>query len=675
MKASIKIRSFLIFSLIGVLGFSCVEKNPREVLSLDGSWLFAADSTGEGIKHDWPRKGIDKNIGIIVEVPHAWNTMVPLTKYWGKAWYEKEIYIPADWKKNSVKIQFDAVYHDARIWINGKLAGQHIGSGYNRFYISADSMLQPGRINRIIVLADNSASVNNLPVLRSYDWANDGGITRSVCLVKTEKESIEDIHVFAIPSGLKKEDGYAVINVKLNPEAINSTDKVLECTISEINQETSKVIWKGNLEGKVEGREVKINLNLKGIKPWHFDKPNLYKLRLLFKIKGKVQDNCETIFGFRNIAISSTHFILNGEKLKIGGVEWMPGSNLKYGMAEPRSEMQKNLLLIKKVNAIYTRFHWEQDEYILDWCDRNGIMVQEELPAWGWGPRWNDSLFIIAKNQLKEIIISHFNHPSIISWGIGNELNSHDSVTLRYLKGLYDYCRNLDSSRLVNYVSNQLNIPRKGKVKLLPDASNLGDILMFNEYYSTWYNQKTDSISGALDRIHADYPSKALVISEFGICEPVFKGGDTRRIKEMKEQFRIYGTKSYVAGAIYFCLNDYRTHMGEDFTYVYPQRVHGITDIHSNPKPSYFELKSILCPIEIVSIKKKDGTASVTLRCKNGIPAYTVRDYEISTSRKKVFSGELNPGEKRLFELKYNQKSDTLRIIRPTGFEVLAVPL
>jgi beta-glucuronidase len=344
-------------------------------------------------------------------------------------------------------------------------------------------------------------------------------------------------------------------------------------------------------------------------------------------------------------------------------------------MAEPESEMSKNLVMMKRVNAVFTRFHWEQDEYIPDWCDRNGIMIQEELPAWGWGPKWNDSLYIIAKKQLYEIISTHHNHPSIISWGIGNELTSHDSITRRYLKGLYNYCRSLDTTRLINYVSNQLNNPLKGKNKVLPDAGNIGDVLMFNEYYSTWYNQNIDSISGALDRIHADYPGKSLVISEFGICEPVFKGGDARRIKEMKEQFRIYGEKPYVAGAIYFCLNDYRTHMGEDFTYPYPQRVHGISDIHSNAKPSYKELKSILSPLEIVSIKKKDGIASISVRCKTGIPAYTVRDYRIITSKKEVHTGEMNPGNKRLFELPYRQKSDTLRIIRPTGFEVMSVPL
>ncbi len=676
MKPENRIKGIFLIGCIIILFSACSSKSPREMIDLNGEWIFAIDSTGRGIAQEWTTKGIDKHEGTKVMVPHTWNTIPSLTRYWGKAWYEKEIFIPSEWQNQAVKLQFDAVYHDAIIWINGKFAGQHIGSGYNRFYITADSLIHPGALNRITLLADNSSSKNNLPYEKSFDWGNDGGITRKVCLIKTGFKAIQNIHVSAIPIDIKRGEGRATIAIDLTKGVVYvSSETEIEAVLKEYNQKSSKVIWKGKLKGIIEEDRFHSTLNFLNLKFWHFDEPNLYKLKISLKIKGKLEDETETTFGFRTMKTSASNFVLNGEPARIGGVEWMPGSNLQYGMAEPESEMSRNLVLMKRVNAVFTRFHWEQDEYIIDWCDRNGIMIQEELPAWGWGPKWNDSLYNIAKEQLYEIISTHYNHPSIISWGIGNELTSHDSLTLRYLKGLYNYCRSLDTTRLINYVSNQLNTPLKGKKKVLPDASNIGDVLMFNEYYSTWYNQSTDSISGALDRIHADYPGKALVISEFGICEPVFKGGDARRSKEMKEQFRIYGEKPYVAGAIYFCLNDYRTHMGEDFTYSYPQRVHGISDIHSNLKPSYKELKSILSPLEIVSIKKKTGVARVLLKCKRGIPSYTVKNYVIKTSKKKFLTGEMNPGDKRQFELPYDLKFDTLQIIRPTRFEVLSVPL
>jgi beta-galactosidase len=666
---------YLIF-ITSLIFISCNRNSPREIIALNGEWIFETDSTGKGINENWPEKGVAHNTGIIVQVPHAWNSMHGLEKYWGKAWYEKEIYLSAKLNNKAVRIQFDAVYHDAIIWINGKLAGKHTGSGYNRFYINADSLIQPGALNRITVLVDNSPSRYNIPFNKSFDWSNDGGIIRGVYLIKTEKEAISSIHINGVPNINKTAEGIAKININFLDELKgDSKEIVLTGELIEFNQETDHIIWKGKLDGSFSVNQFKTELRLRNIKYWHFDQPNLYKLTISLKVKGILKDELTATFGFRTIEVSSSHFMLNGEPIKIAGIEWMPGSNLKYGMAEPESELARNLELMKKVNAVFTRFHWEQDEYIFEWCDRNGILVQEEIPYWGGETKLNDSLYSLGKYQLKEMLDAHYNHPCIISWGIGNELAAHDSTNIRFLKGLHDFAGKIDSSRLVNYVSNQLNVPIQGKEKVLPDASAIGNVLMFNEYFSTWYNQIIDSIPSALDRIHADYPNKALVISEFGICEPVFKGGDQRRKKEMKEQFRIYGEKPYVAGAIYFCLNDYRTHMGEDFTYSYPQRVHGVADINLNPKPSYSELKNILSPLEIISIRKQDGIARISLRCKTGVPAYSVRNYFICTSKKKLQLSEMKPGDGKLIEIAFRKNSDTLEIIRPTGFEVIKLPI
>ena len=91
------------------------------------------------------------------------------------------------------------------------------------------------------------------------------------------------------------------------------------------------------------------------------------------------------------------------------------------------------------------------------------------------------------------------------------------------------------------------------------DATADFDMMMFNEYYSIWYNKSIGVISGELDRIIGEYPGKTMTISEWGLCDPPKDGGDERRAREMAQQMEIYGSKPYVAGAIYFCLNDYRT--------------------------------------------------------------------------------------------------------------------
>jgi len=346
----------------------------------------------------------------------------------------------------------------------------------------------------------------------------------------------------------------------------------------------------------------------------------------------------------------------------------MPGSNMERGMAETTADFERNLKLMKNANCIFTRFHWQQDEVIFDWCDRNGILVQEEIPYWGGATMINDSLLALGKKHLEEMIENHYNHPSIISWGIGNELESHNPENVNRLKTLYNEAKTIDASRLVNYVSNKLHKGKPIQKDYVPDASGEFDMMMFNEYYSTWFGKSLDVIGGELDRISAEYPNKAMTISEWGLCEPAHKGGDLRRIKEMTEQLKIYGSKDYVAGAIYFCLNDYRTHMGEDFTYAYPQRVHGVCDIFLNPKPSYYTLKKESSPVIIKSVGVKNGTATITLLGKTAIPSYNLKNYSIVSGNEKVTIDKLEPGQEKTFKIKINENH--FSIIRPTGFEV-----
>ena len=195
------------------------------------------------------------------------------------------------------------------------------------------------------------------------------------------------------------------------------------------------------------------------------------------------------------------------------------------------------------------------------------------------------------------------------------------------LNKLYRHAKKLDDSRLVTYVSNRLyhEYPTDGNCPY--DATSYFDMMMFNEYFSTWYRETTDAVPGELDKIAKNYPDKPLTITEWGLCEPFFKGGDSRRITEMKKLIDIYSSKDYISGAIYFCLNDYRTHMGEDHTYQYPQRVHGVCDIHLNPKASYDTLRKISSPVILKSFEFNNNEAVITLSGNTGIPSYVVRDY------------------------------------------------
>ncbi|RVT74855.1 hypothetical protein EOD40_11810 [Flavobacterium sufflavum] len=638
----------------------------RKTISLNGNWNFSVDSLSLGESNHWETIGLPKNTSRIVSVPHVWNVEKGLEKYWGNCWYEREFEVSESDLQKTVRIQFDAVYHDAVVYINGKKAGEHIGSGYNRFFINISPFVKKGK-NTLRVRVNNDFSRNNIPFLKSYDWANDGGIYRNVSLVITEPQAVKNIKVVGTPNGSK---GTADINVSfIDNSKIDFSKLKLMATITEENQTTNKVIFNSELKGKLEKDDFKASLNFDKINTWHFDTPNLYKLTVQLFVDGTLKDEYTTVFGFRSIKVEKNRYVLNGEPIRLMGVEWMPGSNMERGMAETTADFERNLKLMKNANCIFTRFHWQQDEAVFDWCDRNGILVQEEIPFWGGATMINDTLLALGKKHLDEMTENHYNHPSIISWGIGNELESHNPENVNRLKTLYNEAKTIDASRLVNFVSNKLHKGKPIQKDYVPDASGEFDMLMFNEYYSTWFGKSLDVIGSELDRISAEYNNKPMTISEWGLCEPAHKGGDPRRIKEMAEQLKIYGSKDYVAGAIYFCLNDYRTHMGEDFTYAYPLRVHGVCDIFSNPKPSYYALKKESSPVIIKSVEVKNGTATITLSGKTTIPSYTLRNYTIVCGNQKITIDKLEPGSEKTFKIKAS--TNQFSILRPTGFEVI----
>ncbi len=395
-----------------------------------------------------------------MEVPHTWNAEKALARYTGKAWYERTFSVTHEQLSQITRIQFDAVYHDAVVYVNGHKAGEHLGSGYNRFFIDASPYLKTGE-NRLTVCADNSFSRSNIPFMRSYDWSNDGGIYRNVYEVITSRSAIRNIHVAAIPT-----DGRGVAGIEVNfvdPEIIDTAKVTFKAVVTEENQPTQSVIFEGLLKGKFESGTFNADLSFDNIKLWHFDSPNLYKLDVKLLADGIEKDEFSTVFGFRTIKVENNRYVLNGEPMRLMGVEWMPGSQLEKGMAESTADFDANLNLMKNANCIFTRFHWQQDEYIFDWCDRHGILVQEEIPYWGIWTILNDTLLPLGMKHLDEMTDAHFNHPSIISWGIGNELLAHEPYIKTGLRQLYDHVKSIDPSRLSTYVSNSLHFEMPGE--------------------------------------------------------------------------------------------------------------------------------------------------------------------------------------------------------------------
>jgi beta-glucuronidase len=187
-----------------------------ETVSLCGRWLFRTDPQNVGEQQRWFSEGSDTTGGWTpVAVPHTWQIEPSLAAYRGVAWYRRLIDVPGVWANSCVRIEFEAVFHSARVWINGKLAGEHLRKGYTAFTLDLTPHLTWNQLNMITVRVDSAFDEHMLPRGQSSDWANDGGIFRPVQLLVTPKTYVDRLEIEGQPD-LSNRNAKAEINVILH---------------------------------------------------------------------------------------------------------------------------------------------------------------------------------------------------------------------------------------------------------------------------------------------------------------------------------------------------------------------------------------------------------------------------------------------------------------------------
>lgn len=647
----------------------------RIMTPLAENWHFRTDPDGIGIKKQWYLSKLEDSKR--VKVPHTWNVEEGLEEYRGTAWYSYDLEIPADWDGKMLRLQFNAAYRDATVWLNGIQAGQHKHSGYTPFIIDITDLARPGAENLLTVSVNNENSDVALPIKNSFDWTDDGGLIRGVSLIVTGEAAIDYANVNAKP--LFKEaganDNRGILNgqIKLCERGIKADRQaVLKVTV----EHEGKPIALEEYSACVSDGKLHINdIMIDQVKLWHFDHPHLYDIKLELMLDDKSSDELTVHIGFREITTDGSKLLLNREPVRLMGVEWMPGSHPDKGMAETEDDLIRSLKQIKHANCVITRFHWQQDSILLDWCDRNGLLVQEEIPHWQQPDEPDETLLPISMQHAEEMVVRHYNHPCIYAWGIGNEVNGQSPKTVAYMKKLKSFVEILDSSRFINYVSNSVHFePSK-------DATGAGDLLMWNDYIGTWHGELDET--AVISQIRTAYPEKPLVVAEYGLCEPAFEGGDPRRIGILEQKTEEYRKHGGIAALIFFSLNDYRTQMGEEGDGRLRQRVHGTTDLYGVPKPSYWKLRETASPLALqVEWAEQAEALKLTLLVRSDIPSYSVKGYRMTleqdgtpTDLIRIEIPDLSAGEEWITEIVVSAAAKTkgvkFEIFRPTGFSVM----
>jgi len=658
-------------------------------VSLNGSWQFRLDPDRVGQMSGWYKPTQVSDGWQDVTVPHTWQIAQESAEYFGMAWYRRLLEFPDDWRDQTIRIEFEGVFHSASVWLNGSEVGKHLRKGYTAFEFDVTHLLQPGADNHLVVMVNSDFDSHMLPRGHSSDWTHDGGIYRPVSVLITPKVYVERVDVDAVPDLTN-----AIANVEVSVVIRNGTDREFkgELSVHAIEENTGLIALHASNAATISVRPREtITRSLPAFrvekpKLWHFDTPNLYVLSVAVS-DGSTAHEFTTTFGIRKIEVKEGSFWLNGERVRLMGVERMAGSNPSYGMAEPSSWIEHDHDDLKNLNCVFTRVHWPQDKRVLDYCDRHGIFIQTEVPTWGpdtFKDMEHEPDADIMQNgieQLQEMIARDRNHPCIFSWGLCNEINGQNPPAYEFAKRMYEEAQRLDPRRLRSYASNSLQQNPEN------DVSKVMDFIEWNEYYESWYPGTPDDLRRNLETIHRAFPDKPIVISEYGYCActPDRPEGDSRRIQVLQNHTRVCRETQYVGGLIFFCYNDYRTHIGDKGTAVMKQRIHGVVDLLGDRKPSYSVLRDESSPLESLHVSGNPGAFTVSLRTRASVPAYTLNGYKlrailygfanIPLECREASLPPLTPAQLISLSLQFQEKSGATRVefdvLRPTGFSAI----
>lgn len=396
-----------------------------------------------------------------VHTPSAWETYPGFGLYRGEGRYETNFSAGGN-----VCIECKGVSHTAKVYVDGKLIAEH----YNAYTPFSAVVQELSRSEHTLaVVADNRFSdISALHV--PNDYMSYGGVTRPVAVEEIADVYLERIHVTPSFDGTHWHASIdaAVVNLaEERPVTLRISIAGKECVLS------PQILPKGESVLHAE-------FTLEDVQIWSPETPKLYTVRAVLKVDGNKVDDLFDRFGFREIKIEGKHILLNGKPLRIRGL-CRHEDHPHFGCALPYEAMMHDLLLLKDLGANSVRTaHYPNDERFLDLCDELGILVWEENHARGLSleQMQNPNFEPQAERMTREMVLSHYNHPSVYIWGILNECASDSEFGKECYEKQFALIRSLDKTRPCSFASC------KFKTDL---CFGLPDVVSYN-IYPKWYH-------------------------------------------------------------------------------------------------------------------------------------------------------------------------------------------
>ncbi|MGO4473502.1 beta-glucuronidase [Arthrobacter sp. M-10] len=495
----------------------------RELVNLDGLWLFGLDGTLG--PEPWKSR---LETRLEAAVPASYNDLFAEQKirdHVGLVWYQRTVRVPRGWSDQRIVLRFDAATHAAAVYVDDTLVAEHVG-GYTPFEADLTGLIAPGTEFRLTVAVDNRLTNITIPPGKLtvgadgqerqtyfHDFYNYAGLARSVWLYSTPRSHLTDITVTTdVVDGGTGLVSYRLATSEPAPASVRLIDET------------------GNTVASGEGHSG--TLRVEDAVLWRPGAAYLYRLEVEIHDGWHVVDAYELPVGIRTVAVQGEQFLINGEPFYFTGFGKHEDTAIR-GKGHDNAYLVHDFRLLDWTGAnSFRTSHYPYAEEVIEFADRHGIVVIDETAAVGLNlaveagltgqpPRptfspetINDQTQAAHAQHLRELIDRDKNHPSVVMWCVANEPSSNEDGAREYFEPLIKLTRELDPTRPVTTTAVIFATSENDRL------ADLVDVISLNRYYG-WY-VATGDLDTAEQLLEADLRGwaakhgKPIMMSEYG---------------------------------------------------------------------------------------------------------------------------------------------------------------
>lgn len=566
--------------------------NPSTTVDLCGTWQFRPDPHGDGEKLGFWQPRQDAESWGEVHVPSVFDHAAPaLDGYQGVIWYRRRFRAPDELAGKRIVLHFEAVNYVARVWLDDRFLGEH-RDAFLPFEFEVGDWLTSGTESVLTVSVDNAPYPGDVPA-DQVQWRGFGGILREVSLRITDPLHIQAVAIDATP---RRDGGCMSLETGVGNDRSMPVEALLETRVTD--PDGKQVLHLTSRATLQAGDSVMLQskAELTAVQAWSPATPALYTADICLRDATGPVGRAIQRFGFRKIEAFPDGLRLNGQPLFLTGFNRHEDSP-RTAAAVDHETTRRDLEHIKAAGANFVRLcHYPHHPRELAMCDEIGLLALAEIPL---NLHVDDARAKTAERQLRVMIRRDRNHPCVIFWSVGNESHEENPRTAQINRDLIRVARKLDPSRLCVHVSHRW--------EQHPNFAE-DDVICINNYPSieSWVercgrnpeldvNLSRERWRKTLNQLHAQYPEKPILITEFGY--PALAGtrghalGEDMQEKVIRAEFPAFDAP-FLCGVSCWCWADHAWPPGLPF--------HKLTDspfgLHSrtrNPKPALALLSSL----------------------------------------------------------------------------------